>query len=146
MSEFDQGSGRKGFVRDVIRRIAPADEQGGDTPEDERERRPVHPLQDEVEDLHDSMRLFGAESPEFRRQLDRLLAEFETLRRRYQLTRDQSADAERQNERLVNALHDAKQQIELLKEEVDKLCAPPNNYGIFNRPNKDSSRKGNSSF
>ena len=137
MSEFDQGSGRKGFVRDVIRRIAPADEQGGDAPEDERERGPVRPLQDEVEDLHDSMRLFGAESPEFRRQLDRLLAEFETLRRRYQLTRDQSADAERQNERLVNALHDAKQQIELLKEEVDKLCAPPNNYGIFNRTNKD---------
>jgi proteasome-associated ATPase len=137
MSEFDQESGRKGFVRDVIRRIAPADEQGGDTPEGERERRPVHPLRDEVDDLHDSMRLFGAESPEFRRQLDRLLAEFETLRRRYQLTRDQSADAERQNERLVNALHDAKQQIELLKEEVDKLCAPPNNYGIFNRPNKD---------
>ncbi len=137
MSEFDQGSGRKGFVRDVIRRIAPADEQGDDMPEDERERGPVRPLQDEVEDLHDSMRLFGAESPEFRRQLDRLLAEFETLRRRYQLTRDQSADAERQNERLVNALHDAKQQIELLKEEVDKLCAPPNNYGIFNRPNKD---------
>jgi proteasome-associated ATPase len=137
MSEFDQGSGRKGFVRDVIRRIAPADEQGGDTPEDERERGPARPLQDEVEDLHDSMRLFGAESPEFRRQLDRLLAEFETLRRRYQLTRDQSADAERQNERLVNALHDAKQQIELLKEEVDKLCAPPNNYGIFNRTNKD---------
>jgi len=138
MSEFDQGSGRKGFVRDVIRRIAPADEAGGsETPEEERERGPARPMQDEVEDLHDSMRLFGAESPEFRRQLDRLLAEFETLRRRYQLTRDQSADAERQNERLVNALHDAKQQIELLKEEVDKLCAPPNNYGIFNRPNKD---------
>jgi proteasome-associated ATPase len=137
MSEFDQGSGRKGFVRDVIRRITPADEHGGDAPEDELERGPARPLQDEVEDLHDSMRLFGAESPEFRRQLDRLLAEFETLRRRYQLTRDQSADAERQNERLVNALHDAKQQIELLKEEVDKLCAPPNNYGIFNRPNKD---------
>jgi proteasome-associated ATPase len=137
MSEFDQGSGRKGFVRDVIRRITPADEQGGDAPEEERNRGPARPMQDEVEDLHDSMRLFGAESPEFRRQLDRLLAEFETLRRRYQLTRDQSADAERQNERLVNALHDAKQQIELLKEEVDKLCAPPNNYGIFNRPNKD---------
>ena len=137
MSEFDQGSGRKGFVRDVLHRTAPGDEQSGDTPEGERERGPARPLQDEVEDLHDSMRLFGAESPEFRRQLNRLLAEFETLRRRYQLTRDQSADAERQNERLVNALHEAKQQIELLKEEVDKLCAPPNNYGIFNRPNKD---------
>ncbi len=137
MSEFDQGSGRKGFVRDVIRRIAPADEQNEDTPEDDRERGPARPLQDEVEDLHDSMRLFGPESPEFRRQLDRLLAEFETLRRRYQLTRDQSADSERQNERLVNALHEAKEQIALLKEEVDKLCAPPNNYGIFNRSNKD---------
>jgi len=137
MSEFDQGSGRKGFVRDVMRRIAPGDEPGSEIPEEERERGPARPLQDEVEDLHDSMRLFGPESPEFRRQLDRLLADFETLRRRYQLTRDQSADAERQNERLVNALHEAKQQIELLKEEVDKLCSPPNNYGIFNRPNKD---------
>jgi proteasome-associated ATPase len=37
----------------------------------------------------------------------------------------------------VAVLQEAKQQIELLKEEVDKLCAPPNNYGIFNRPNKD---------
>jgi proteasome-associated ATPase len=137
MSEFDQGSGRKGFVRDVMRRIAPGDEPASDAPEDERERGPARPLHDEVEDLHDSMRLFGPESPEFRRQLDRLLADFETLRRRYQLTRDQSADSERQNERLVNALHEAKQQIELLKEEVDKLCAPPNNYGIFNHPNKD---------
>jgi proteasome-associated ATPase len=137
MSEFDQGSGRKGFVRDVMRRIAPGDEPASDIPEDERERGPARPVQDEVEDLHDSMRLFGPESPEFRRQLDRLLADFETLRRRYQLTRDQSADAERQNERLVNALHEAKQQIELLKEEVDKLCSPPNNYGLFNRPNKD---------
>jgi len=137
MSEFDQGSGRKGFVRDVMRRIAPGDEPSSEVPEDERERATARPVPDEVEDLHDSMRLFGPESPEFRRQLDRLLADFEALRRRYQLTRDQTADAERQNERLVNALHEAKQQIELLKEEVDKLCAPPNNYGVFNRPNKD---------
>ncbi|HXV35681.1 MAG TPA: proteasome ATPase [Myxococcota bacterium] len=137
MSEFDQGSGRKGFVRDVMRRMAPGDPPGAEIPEEDRERASLHPSQDEAEDLQDAMRLFGVESPEFRRQLDRLLAEFETLRRRYQLTRDQSADAERQNERLVNALHDAKQQIELLKAEVDKLCAPPNHYGIFNRPNKD---------
>ena len=46
MSEFDQGSGRKGFVRDGMRRIAPGDAQGGgDTPEDERERGPARPLQ-----------------------------------------------------------------------------------------------------
>ncbi|MGE4606250.1 MAG: proteasome ATPase, partial [Myxococcota bacterium] len=136
MSEFDSGAGRKGFVRDVMRRISTSGTDEGDLAEGDRQRGP-RSYQDEIEDLHDSIRLFGVDSPEFRRQLDRLLAEFETLRRRYQLTREQSADAERQNERLVNALHEAKQQIELLKEEVDKLCAPPNNYGIFNRPNKD---------
>ncbi|MDH3521932.1 MAG: proteasome ATPase [Myxococcales bacterium] len=92
---------------------------------------------DEVEDLRNAIRLFGSESSEFRRRLDRLLAEYEALRRRYQLTREQFTDAERQNERLVNVLQEAKQQIEMLKEEVDKLCAPPNNYGIFSSANKD---------
>jgi len=135
MSEFDSGSGKKGFVRDVMRRISsPAprgDDPGGQDPDGGRS------YQDEVEDLRDAVRLFGTESPEFRRRLDRLLAEYEAVRRRYQLARDQAGDAERQNERLVNVLQEAKQQIELLKEEVDKLCAPPNNYGIFSRPNKD---------
>jgi proteasome-associated ATPase len=143
MSEFDSGSGtgRKGFVHDVMRRISSAAPRGGDAPDESgsRERAPggTRPYQDEVEDLQDAMRLFGGESEEFRRRLDRLIAEFESLRRRYQLTREQCADAERQNERLVSVLQEAKQQIELLKEEVDKLCAPPNSYGIFNRANKD---------
>jgi proteasome-associated ATPase len=141
MSEFDSGSGsgRKGFVHDVMRRISSSPPRG-DEPEEEREpreREPQRSYQDEVEDLHDAIRLFGGDSDEFRRRLDRLVAEFEALRRRYQLTREQCADAERQNERLVSVLQESKQQIELLKEEVDKLCSPPNNYGIFNRPNKD---------
>jgi proteasome-associated ATPase len=83
------------------------------------------------------MRFFGGDSAEFRRRLDRVLAEYEALRRRYHLTRDQLSDAERQNEKLVGILQEAKQQIELLKEEVDKLCAPPNSYGLFQRSNKD---------
>ena len=137
MSEFDSGSGRKGFVHDVMRRISSSAPRGGDSPEGSRERGPSRSYQDEVEDLQDAIRLFGSDSDEFRRRLDRLVAEFEALRRRYQLTREQCADAERQNERLVSVLQEAKQQIELLKEEVDKLCAPPNSYGLFSRPNKD---------
>ena len=43
------------------------------------------------------------------------------MRRRFELTREQLSDAERQNEKLVSMLQEAKQQIELLKEEVDKL-------------------------
>lgn len=94
-------------------------------------------LHDEIEDLREALRFFGGDSAEFRRRLDRVLAEYDALRRRYHLTRDQFSDAERQNEKLVATLQEAKQQMELLKEEVDKLCAPPNSYGVFQRSNKD---------
>ena len=139
MSEFDSGSGnggsRKGFVRDVMRRISASPEDRDESPDNpDLEREAVRTYRDEVEDLQNAIRLFGADSPEFRRRLDRVLADYEALRRRHQLAREQFADAERQNERLVGVLQEAKQQIELLKEEVDKLCAPPNNYGIFSRP------------
>jgi proteasome-associated ATPase len=91
----------------------------------------------DIEHLQDAIRFFGSDSSEFRHRLDRVLADFETLRRRYEQSRAQQRDSERQNEKLVNMLQEAKQQIELLKEEVDKLCAPPNTYGVFLRANKD---------
>ena len=137
MSEFDSESGRRGFVRDVMRRISSTGPHEGDEPDSERERVMRRSIQEEIDDLREAMRFFGGDSAEFRRRLDRVLAEYEALRRRYHLTRDQLTDAERQNEKLVGILQEAKQQIELLKEEVDKLCAPPNSYGLFQRSNKD---------
>jgi len=134
MSEFDSGSGRKGFVRDVMRRISASGPRAGD-PDDGREG--PGSFDEEIDNLREAARFFGTDSSEFRRRLDRILAEFEALRRRYDLTREQLFDAERQNEKLVGTLQEAKQQIELLKEEVDKLCAPPNSYGVFQRANKD---------
>jgi proteasome-associated ATPase len=135
MSEFDE-SGRRGFLR----RFAaggPGAPRDGDA-DNERERSVARSLQEEAEDLREALRFFGGDSTEFRRRLDRILAEYESQRRRAQLLRDQLGDAERQNEKLVSTLQEAKQQIELLKEEVDKLCAPPNGYGVFIRSNKDS--------
>ena len=91
MSEFDSdsgsGSGRKGFVHDVMRRISSSAPRGDEPPEEHepRERGSQRSYQDEVEDLHDAIRLFGGDSDEFRGRLDRLVAEFEALRRRYQL-------------------------------------------------------------
>jgi len=143
MSEFDSGSGRRGFVRDVMRRISSTGAFGPEDDDPERERNMTRSLQEEIEDLREAMRFFGGDSVEFRRRLDRVLAEYEALRRRYQLTRDQLSDAERQNEKLVHTLQEAKQQIELLKEEVDKLCAPPNTYGVFIRANKDGTAELN---
>ncbi len=137
MSEFDSDSGRRGFVHDVMRRITPAGEDEESSPPERDQTMAGRTLQDEIEDLREAMRFFGGDSAEFRRRLDRVLAEYEALRRRYHLTREQMSDAERQNEKLVATLQEAKQQMELLKEEVDKLCAPPNSYGVFMRPNKD---------
>src|SRR5262249_56119353 len=35
------------------------------------------------------------------------------------------------NERLLKALHDAREEIAALREEVDKLSAPPSTYGVY---------------
>jgi proteasome-associated ATPase len=125
-----------------MRRISttgPRDRSDEDAAEERDSSRSAEvPYHDEIENLHDAIRFMGSDSPEFRRRLDRILAEYENLRRRHELGREQLRDAERQNEKLVNVLQEAKQQIELLKEEVDKLCAPPNTYGVFMRANKDA--------
>src|SRR5499427_10231117 len=47
------------------------------------------------------------------------------------------AQAVSRNQELVNALHDACEQITSLKEEVDKLCAPPSTYGVYLSENED---------
>ena len=48
------------------------------------------------------------------------------------------AQARNQNEILVTALHEAREQIAALKEEVDKLCAPPSTYGVYLAANEDN--------
>jgi proteasome-associated ATPase len=37
----------------------------------------------------------------------------------------------RQNKKLVTALHEARAEITELREQVDKLCAPPSTYGVY---------------
>jgi len=139
----EEDSGRKRFMGDIMRRISPSGTRFDEdtTPTFERPARD-EPREDvsrpgEDEPLQDAMSFFGTDSTEFRRRLDRMLSDFEALRRRYQRARDQIHDGERQNEKLVHLLQESKQQMELLKEEVDKLCAPPNSYGVFMRANKD---------
>jgi proteasome-associated ATPase len=49
----------------------------------------------------------------------------------------QLVQAFNQNEKLVNTLYEAREQITSLKEEVDKLCAPPSTYGVYLSVNED---------
>jgi len=130
MTESGSG-GRRGFVRDVIQRLSAPGRDPRDLEEDLRQER------DQLESLREALRLLGPESSDAVRRVERLMSEFEIVRQRYDRARRGLYDAERQNEKLVNTLQDAKQQIELLKEEVDKLCAPPNTFGVYERANKD---------
>ena len=136
MSERDSDSSRKRFMGDIMRRISPTGTRDPLDP-DASEERQESTTREDAEDLQEAVRFLGTDSAEFRSRLDRMLSDFEALRRRHDRSREQLSDAERQNEKLVGMLQESKQQIELLKDEVDKLCAPPNSYGIFTRSNKD---------
>src|SRR5437016_7780647 len=45
--------------------------------------------------------------------------------------------ARKQNAKLQNALREARDEIAALREEVDKLCAPPSTYGVYLSANED---------
>jgi proteasome-associated ATPase len=50
---------------------------------------------------------------------------------------DDAEDVCKQNRRLADALFEARAQISALREEVDKLTAPPCTYGVYLSPNED---------
>jgi proteasome-associated ATPase len=91
------------------------------------------------------------EAGELRRQIQFLEEETALLRRRLQdsprqvrvleerllETKGQLAQALSQNERLAATLREAREQILALKEEVEKLTAPPSGYGVFLSVNED---------
>jgi proteasome-associated ATPase len=91
------------------------------------------------------------EPSELRRQIQFLEEEAAVLRRRLQdsprqvrvleerllETKGQLAQALSQNERLAATLREAREQIIALKEEVEKLTAPPSGFGVFLGVNDD---------
>src|SRR5882724_3932093 len=59
------------------------------------------------------------------------------LQRPYDQISQQLSHGYKRNEKLAAALRDAKSQIVALKEEIDKLCAPPHSYGTFRKAHAD---------
>ena len=56
--------------------------------------------------------------------------------------RERAAATAGQKERMTTALQEAREQITALREEVDKLTAPPNTYGVFLSVNQDGTLNG----
>src|SRR5574341_259221 len=76
----------------------------------------------------------------YRREIERLQQQIRTIEDEYRKTeysRDQLDQAHRQNEKLIEALQEAREQIEALRLEVEKLTAPPSSFAVFSDANTD---------
>jgi proteasome-associated ATPase len=128
MKEFDKKSspGREGFSK-----FLPASMSDSST----RRRLTEHEIQ--VQDLQAYVRSLEAETVHLRKKLEDTPKDFMVLENKLREANRQLVQAFNQNEKLVNALYEAREQITALKEEVDKLCAPPSTYGVYLSLNED---------
>jgi proteasome-associated ATPase len=100
-------------------------------------RRRLTEYEIQIQDLQASVRALESESVHLRKKLEDAPKEFVVFENKLREANRQLVQAFNQNEKLVNALYEAREQITALKEEVDKLCAPPSSYGVFLSLNDD---------
>src|SRR5437016_2319587 len=101
-------------------------------------RRRLTEYEIQVQDLQAYVRYLEAETVHLRKKLEDSPKEFMVLENKLREANRQLVQAFNQNEKLVNALYEAREQISSLKEEVDKLCAPPSTYGVYLSVNEDA--------
>ena len=128
MKEFDKKSSpsREGFSK-----FLPA------SMSDASARRRLTEYEIQVQDLQAYIRSLEAETVHLRKKLEDAPKDFMVLENKLREANRQLVQAFNQNEKLVNALYEAREQITALKEEVDKLCAPPSTYGVYLSVNED---------
>ena len=128
MKEFDKKSSpsREGFSK-----FLPA------SMSDSSARRRLTEYEIQVQDLQAYVRSLEAETVHLRKKLEDSPKDFMILENKLREANRQLVQAFNQNEKLVNALYEAREQITALKEEVDKLCAPPSTYGVYLSVNDD---------
>jgi proteasome-associated ATPase len=100
-------------------------------------RRRLTEYEIQIQDLQGYVRSLETETVHLRKKLEDAPKEFMLLENKVREANRQLVQAFNQNEKLVNALYEAREQITSLKEEVDKLCAPPATYGVYLSPNED---------
>jgi proteasome-associated ATPase len=129
MKEFEKKSspGREGFSK-----FLPASMSDSST------RRRLTEYEIQLQDLQAYVRSLEAETVHLRKKLEDTPRDFMVLENKLREANRQLVQAFNQNEKLVNALYEAREQITALKEEVDKLCAPPSTYGVYLSPNDDA--------
>lgn len=90
----------------------------------------------QIRELNWQIEMLENEISDLRRQLSTAPDE-DVDARLYEMTRE-LMQAHRRNRKLTTTLQEAREKLELLKEKVKQLSAPPNNYGIFLGANDDN--------
>jgi proteasome-associated ATPase len=128
MKEFEKKSSP---TREGLSKFLPA------SMSDTSARRRLTEYEIQLQDLQAYIRSLEAETVHLRKKLEDSPREFMILENKLREANRQLVQAFNQNEKLVNALYEAREQISSLKEEVDKLCAPPSTYGVYLSVNED---------
>src|SRR4029453_19311675 len=105
-----------------------------------RSRRDPDPTPEEApepSELQRQIQFLEEETALLRRRLQDSPRQVRVLEERLLETKGQLAQALSQNERLAATLREAREQIIALKEEVEKLTAPPSGFGSFGSGNED---------
>ncbi len=112
-----------------------------DRPRPPRSRREPEPAAAdpaiEASELQRQIQFLEEETALLRRRLHDSPRQVRVLEERLLETKGQLAQALSQNERLAATLREARDQIIALKEEVEKLTAPPSGFGVFLGVNED---------
>src|SRR4030095_10048612 len=129
MKEFEK-KGSPG--REGLSKFLPASMSDAST------RRRLTEYEIQVQDLQAYVRSLETETGRLRKKMEDMPKEFMVLENKLREANRQLVQSFNQNEKLVNALYEAREQISSLREEVDKLCAPPSTYGVYLSVNEDA--------
>jgi len=133
MDEVPKKEERKGFVRDTMRKFSIHVPRSEGSFQNKLSQYDL-----ELTELQEKLRHVEHDSEMLARHLEQTVSQYEALKRKYYQVNEQRGQGKKQNDKLVAALQEAKEQINALKKEVEKLCAPPNSYGVFRQRNKDN--------
>jgi proteasome-associated ATPase len=97
----------------------------------------VKEYENQIRDLRTYIRSLETEIAHLQMKIEESPKELTILENKLRETNLQLVRAFKLNEKLVGAMYEAREQIASLKEEVDKLCAPPSTYGVFLSLNED---------
>lgn len=132
MSDAEKVSTKLSSLRKTMRKLSEQIPKS-----DTSYQRKLSQYEDEIEALQAQVKSLEEEIYHLRRRLDQTPKEFEFLRSKLDQSREQLSQAHHQNERMVQTMQQAKEQLNTLREEVERLSAPPSSYGTFSSMNQD---------